>query len=276
MNMFNYRIQVLNDTLKCLKKLEYVMSDNTKRIIQKNHYDVGVIGTIKIDFDAIDKKFSTVTSIEDKIAQISIINEDCLEVALKYQKEGYSVAVLNMASERHVGGGYRNGACAQEESLFYRTNLSACLDYDQHSLQNQFKKYYPININEIIYTPNAVVFRHSEKLKYEYLDHYVPISFITCAAIRCETNGTWTREMKNIMRSKIHNIFKVAICTNQQVLVLGAFGCGAFRNPPNEVAKLFNEIIPIYRKYFKHIVFPIIDTYLGTSNYAIFNSIIKN
>jgi len=40
-------------------------------------------------------------------------------------------------------------------------------------------------------------------------------------------------------------------------LILGALGCGAFNNPPHEIAKIFCEICSIYAQNFKRIVFAV-------------------
>jgi len=43
-------------------------------------------------------------------------------------------------------------------------------------------------------------------------------------------------------------------------IVLSAFGCGAYGNPPKHMAELFREVICTqYSGAFKHIVFAIID-----------------
>ena len=74
----------------------------------------------------------------------------------------------------------------------------------------------------------------------------------------------------------IYAILKLAESQNVDCLVLSAFGCGAFRNPPNTVAKLFMEYLAHFS--FKKVVFAIIDnTLIGrtTSNYKIFKSVLS-
>ena len=64
------------------------------------------------------------------------------------------------------------------------------------------------------------------------------------------------------------NIFKVGIVNGHDSLVLGALGCGAFRNPPDEVCRLFIDSCKVYGKYFKKVGFAILS--LGTNNLEIF------
>ena len=61
--------------------------------------------------------------------------------------------------------------------------------------------------------------------------------------------------------AKIKTMFDLAIANNNDAIVLGAFGCGAYHNPPSEIAKLFKEVIDNdgYKNKFSKIVFAIID-----------------
>ena len=47
----------------------------------------------------------------------------------------------------------------------------------------------------------------------------------------------------NLYRNRVRNIFECAIDNSVDILVLGAFGCGAFQNPPYQMARAFCEII---------------------------------
>ncbi len=94
------------------------------------------------------------------------------------------------------------------------------------------------------------------------------VDVITCAAPyigECEyINKT---ALKEFFKGRIKNIFESAIDNNVDVLVLGAFGCGAFKNPPDVVAKAFHEVIEenYYKNCFKHILFVI----KGGKNYNV-------
>ena len=53
-------------------------------------------------------------------------------------------------------------------------------------------------------------------------------------------------------------------------MVLGAFGCGAFRNPPEVVAKLFKEAVDDFGLLFETIEFAVYHTPRETNNYDSF------
>lgn len=69
-------------------------------------------------------------------------------------------------------------------------------------------------------------------------------------------SGWWCTKWCNGTRK---NIFEVARENQVEILILGAFGCGAFKNPPEVVAEAFQQVIveQNYLREFKHIVFAI-------------------
>jgi len=70
--------------------------------------------------------------------------------------------------------------------------------------------------------------------------------------------------------------FKVAIANGHDSIVLSAFGCGAYRCPPRQVAELFKQVIGEYGSYFKKIVFAIKQQPDDQrDNYHIFNTILR-
>ena len=82
-----------------------------------------------------------------------------------------------------------------------------------------------------------------------------------------------------MMYGKIRTILNVAIENRQEYLVLSAFGCGAYHNPPSDIASMFHDILSQepYNHAFKHIVFAIIDDHntKGIGNFAIFEQTFK-
>lgn len=187
------------------------------------------------------------------------------------------VVVLNFANPHYPGGGVQNGAMAQEECLCRSSNLYLCI-----SNQNVFDDYYLYNRNignkffsdRLIYTKDVTVFKDDSTVpKMMSEDEWFNVDVITCAAPYI-ANRRYTNKaaLKQLFKGRIKNIFESAIDNDVDVIILGAFGCGAFKNPPELVAKAFHEVIDEndYSKYFKKIVFAIKCNYAKRNNYDIF------
>jgi uncharacterized protein (TIGR02452 family) len=69
---------------------------------------------------------------------------------------------------------------------------------------------------------------------------------------------------------RVERIFQVAAENGAEVLILGAFGCGAFCNPPEIVAKAFKAIQKKYETYFDVIEYAVFCGRHETANYDTF------
>lgn len=202
-----------------------------------------------------------------------VINGDCLAVAKKLVEAGIGkVAVLNMASRTSPGGSVISGAGAQEEYLFrcsdYYKSLYQYVDYgSQYNVERNAEYSYPMDRDfGGCYSPNVTIFRGVEEEGYPFLEKPWQVNFIAVAALNrpetvCLPNGSMclVDYLVPTAKNKIRTIFNIAIDNGVQVLVLGAFGCGAYQNPPVHIAQLFKEILaePEYRNAFKKVVFAI-------------------
>ncbi|KAL6065197.1 DUF2263 domain-containing protein [Balamuthia mandrillaris] len=205
---------------------------------------------------------------------VEVVQGDCIEAALELKLgRGMRPAVLNMASYRRPGGGYRNGAGAQEENLFRRSNYYQSLE-DPEGLDKGRKWHYPLPEFGGIYSPQVVVFRAAEDKGYAYLPEPVPLDFIAVAAYarpsleggkKQKTFGKdqeprMTSKLAEATKNKIRTILAIALDNDHDSLVLSAFGCGAYGNPPGHMARLFHNVIrKEFNGYFKHITFAIFD-----------------
>ncbi|RMD39498.1 hypothetical protein DV735_g5633, partial [Chaetothyriales sp. CBS 134920] len=191
------------------------------------------------------------SSISPKLGgtRVRVIASDTIDAALTLTTPGHPyspVCILNMANEIHAGGGFKRGALAQEEALCYRSSLFFTLK----------SNFYPIPAKAAIYSPHVLVFRESMKDGHDLMDLREPsklpvISVVSVAAI-CRpglfmaSNGRQVYRMakdKELMMEKMRVILRVANRNRHQRLVLGAFGCGAFANPPEEVADMWASVL---------------------------------
>lgn len=211
-------------------------------------------------------------------ATIEVYSGSTFDVARRYCSLG-RVAVLNFANPENPGGGVQVGAMAQEECLCRSSNLYACI-----SSPNVFDEYYGYHrgirshfyTDRLIYTKNVTVFK-DDSLVPQMLpeNEWFEVDVITCAAPylakRKHTNGVALFEL---FKSRIKNIFEAARDNNVDYLILGALGCGAFKNPPLIVAEAFRRTIEEqkYFKDFKQIIFAIKPTSEYCPNFSTFLS----
>jgi uncharacterized protein (TIGR02452 family) len=77
-------------------------------------------------------------------------------------------------------------------------------------------------------------------------------------------------ELEKLLMARIRRIFEIAVANGNEVLILGAFGCGAFRNPPEIVASVFNKVMQDYLCYFEIIEYAVFHTEREVANYEAF------
>jgi len=219
-----------------------------------------------------DEQFSLEDMKQQHDTKFSVIEADCLEVAELLFKAGFNPCVLNMASSKNPGGGVLNGSGAQEENLFRRSNLFASMfqfvDYAAQYGITKSKKQYPLDRNfGGIFSRNITIFRSSESSGYALLDLPFQTSIISVPAInRPESekiNGQLriVRHLIEPTKEKMRTILRIAGKNNHNAIVLSAFGCGAFCNPPEHIALLFKEVFSEkeFKGRFALIVFSIIN-----------------
>lgn len=241
-------IDVYKDTTQIVTHGFYLNSDDEMVKLPHTHYD---------DIIMYDRRFTDIDIDADKDTPpvIEIVDDDTLTHAKTLVDKGYHVTVLNMASTYLPGGGVMKGSGAQEEDLFRRTNLMGYL-YHLHPIGRDFgftvpsnHIFYPIDGgHDIIWTPQVAVFKDNRINEFQLLDKPYFVDVITCAAVRkpqLTKDNTLDTNDEYLMRSKIQSILNCAAlsATENNALVLGAFGCGAYGNPPKQIAKIFHEEI---------------------------------
>lgn len=253
-------------------------------------------GESKLYKSEIHLDLQQVTTTETKL---SVVNNDCLVVGKQMQDEGLNPAVLNMASAYRPGGGVLNGARAQEECIFRRSNLFMSLYlfdrqmYDLVIEPNMDGMYelsfiqqgYPMDENfGGIYSADVTVFKDG---KYEWLHNPYQTAFISVAAMNVNralrqgenilVDGRLSDRAVAITKNKIRTIYRIGILHGHDSLVLGAWGCGAFGNPPEQMAQLFIDVLneDEFRGGFKDIRFAIIEDHNSKGrNYQTFKNVI--
>ena len=75
------------------------------------------------------------------------------------------------------------------------------------------------------------------------------------------TEGTYCDKDIKITCAKIRTIFRIGLQNDHDAVVLGAFGCGIFHNPPQSIASCFDQVLnePEFQNKFKKVVFAILE-----------------
>jgi len=199
--------------------------------------------------------------------QVEVTGETTAEAARRLsQRDGIArVAALNFASAKNPGGGFLGGAKAQEEDLARCSGLYACLLTQ--------REYYDVNracpsmlyTDHIIYSP-AVPFFRGDDLR--LLDDPFVCSIITAPAPNAGEAARHREDRDSVsraLRRRAGMVFAVAEDATERCLVLGAWGCGVFRNDPVEVAHVFATWLASerFRDVFERVVFAIYDRSAG-------------
>lgn len=254
------RITIFEQTISCANEWKYTNNIGEEQILLKKDYGMSFDDAKLYDRD-MSPEIKQLTDIPHNDTEITVENRDCLYVACSLIDEGYNPAVLNMASFKRPGGGVKNGSAAQEESLCRRTNLYKSISrFDNLKLRHR----YPLDINHgAIYSPVISVFRLSESEDCQFMNRPYTIDVISAAAIKNPNleNGHLDKKTRKILRNKIRAILNLGIYYRNDSLVLGAFGCGAYGTPPEDMAKLFADVLSLepYKGAFKKIVFAVLD-----------------
>lgn len=171
-------------------------------------------------------------------------------------------AVLNFANAYNPGGGVASGVMAQEECLCRSSNLYLSL-----TLPYLMRNYYRHNsravgymgTDAVIYSPDVTVFKSDDALPVPLPEPF-SVDVLTCAAPYNEPKKAFAEsKLSGVFEARIRNIAEVAAARDADTLILGAFGCGAFMNPPEMVARAFRRVLveKEYRRYFRRVIFAI-------------------
>ncbi len=267
------------------KQLVSVFNDTSQRIGNSRELQAAVSQSIASqqyigDADKIDLPAPSYT----EKARVVVSRLRSFEAAARYP--GQKVTVLNFASSTSPGGGVATGASAQEECLCRVSTLYPCL-----KTQRAWEKFYgphrahpnPLHNDDIIYTQDVVVLKDDD---YNVLSSPFRVDVITCAApnLRDIPSNRYNRYdgdavhispegLLELHVKRARKILSAAAANGAEVLILGAFGCGAFRNDPAIVAAAYQQALPQFLNHFKTVEFAVYCRPGDSRNYEEFSKI---
>ena len=268
------RIQVFQDTLNWIKSdpalsASVNVAKKKTTVYYEDEYPV---------FDASKSRTNAITMSGDRSFQAAM--------RLRREYPDAKIAVMNFANAFHAGGGVTKGSSAQEESLC-RTSTLYPLIY-RRSLRDTFYKHHkylntPKASDSLIYTEGVIICKTDGDLPERMpRENWVSVDVITIAApdLRTKSNqhaplvdGGTSMNNAELFGYHVKRAIHMLTCAAAQkadILVLGAFGCGAFENNPNVVARAYRTALEEFPKVFERIEFAIYCPTGKSENYDAF------
>ena len=247
-----------------------------------------------LESDSVADAFSEKTLEKNRYqnaAKVVVSKKRSFEAASAYK--GKKVCVHNFASATNPGGGVTKGSSAQEECLCRCSTLYFCLNTDK-----PWNGFYgphraaqdPIHNDDCIYTPNVIVMKTDEAIPQimQEKDWY-ETSVITCAAPNLRERPSnqmnsgdgkdsvklTSQEQLTLHEKRLRRILDIAVAAGEEVVILGAFGCGAFENDPQAVATAASNVLADYLHAFETIEFAIYCSPRDERNFGFFERAMK-
>lgn len=220
---------------------------------------------------------------------VTVSKNKTFEAALKLRQQfpDSKIAVHNFASATNPGGGVTRGSRAQEECLCRCSTLYPALN--TKALWGQFYQFHR-NRHDVrytdacIYTPGVRIIKTDTEAPERMPEtQWCSVDVLTCAApnLRAIPNNAMNpgtgapvkvsdRELLKLHKKRARHMLAAAAVNGAEILVLGAFGCGAFRNKPEVVARAYLETIDEFASYFERIEFAVYCSPRDSKNYEVF------
>lgn len=257
------RRQVLRETIKAFEQAD--PPDRYHRLAQENL-----------------ERWRVQRGVKESELRIEVLPGDWGEVTHSLTRtHGVCFAVLNMANAYVPGGAYVEGAVAQEENIFRRTDCHFCVGADEFDAE--LDRYLP-GMTRLLSARDGIVYldtqhhrvcirgpedRSRPDLGYPWLpeDQVFPFFELRAAAQDLRDGSAFD---PHDARARISAQLNTLRAHQIRHVVLGAFGCGAFRNPAHRVAQIYREEITTRKEDFAAIAFAIFAPGYGPDNYTPF------
>ncbi len=210
------------------------------------------------------------------VTSFEVVNETTLAGIARVLSDGRGpVAALNFASAKNPGGGFLNGSQAQEESLARSSALHASVlrageFYQQHRASPSL-----LYSDAMILSPGCPVIRDDAGA---LLDEPRLATFLTSAApnagAAAASRPAEVPLIPDVFRRRSEYVLALAAAGGYPRLVLGAWGCGVFRNDPRVVAAAFTDHLRrgTWAGRFERVVFSVLDTSPARETFAAFQA----
>ena len=225
-------------------------------------------------------KYFDISSFKNKDGLVRVNENKTFQDVFMLHKQypNKKICALNFASATNPGGMVKQGSSAQEECLCRSSTLYFSLDirylHTKYYEPHKYKKD-PLYTDALIYIPKIKIIKTDDDFPVRLpKKEYVDVDIITCAAPNLRRIEISDEELYNLHLSRARHILNVAVSQGVDIIVLGAFGCGAFKNNPWVVAKAFKEVLKEYAKYFEIVDFAVYHREFEDENFKAFKETI--
>ena len=243
------------ETLEILRSGFYA-APSGRRVVIADDLRAAVVGTVAYPPDAALPAVPP----GSYATRFEVCNETTLVAARRLAEAGRRPVALNFASARRAGGGFLNGARAQEESLARASGLYACLvDNPMYAYHRQRQD--SLYSSYALYSPAVPVFRTDDGM---LLEEFYRCAFISAPAPNANAQrrhaGRRMPRVVQAMAERIGKVLTIGAAQGHDTIILGAWGCGAFGNDPAAVASLFHAALTgSFQSIYQTVVFAVVD-----------------
>lgn len=230
-------IKIANETIKITSARKYTLSGKEIAMPDLDYAKAEVYSPEK-GKELLSSDISQESN--GKMCKITVVNEDSFRAASRFENP----LVLNFANAHNPGGGFLLGANAQEETLCRCSTLYSSIKSDNAAEMYRYNNTHISSVESdyMILSPNVCVFRneHCELLEQPFL-----AAVITAPAPNRYGAALMTskKTISETVTRRIKIILRIAAAHGYKNIVLGAWGCGAFGNNPNDVSAYFKTVI---------------------------------
>ena len=234
-------MQVAEKTLEITRLEKYSLDMKTVALVKRNELP---FSEVKIFSPTLLEKIYTGIYYpkfryeKEKYAKIKVVEKDSFEAARSLENP----LVMNFASATHKGGGFLSGSHAQEESLCRCSTLYASLTAETAQRYYDYNRslHSPLYSDYMLLSPNVCVFRDA---RLNLLADPYNVAVATVPAPNLRSIRVDKAELTLMMLRRIRYFLSMVSANGYKNLVLGAWGCGAFRHNPYDVAEYFHKVL---------------------------------
>lgn len=273
------RSGIAKDTLQCCERGFIELSASHERVDIADHIDHARSNTetllpndlralmrdaVRVSEDASAPKFETIVEFAPETTLVaaralceSLQNaENAENPGSDDDGERRFCAILNFASAKNPGGGFLGGASAQEESLARSSALYACIKDSEMYRINRGDNMRLVYNDVAVYSPRVPFFK---------LDDGTTVAPFRAGVLTmpapnggCLRRGVSRAELSAAVARRVNAVLAMAASHGHTHLVLGAYGCGVFKNDVASVALHFHRALNgVFRGRFARVRFAI-------------------